>query len=334
MENRTMDSRVYGVLGISSIMANWNADFTGYPKTLSDGTVFGSDKALKYPMKKMWDDEGQKVVYIKSLRFLKERKKEDGKMIEEIVLVPKLLKERYEELFHTNDLKKVYDSKEVITNLMTAVDVKNFGATFAESGKNFAITGAVQFGQGLNKYDGTTAEEQNILSPFRKPAKEGEEGKEVKEKRNSSLGTKIVSNEAHYFYPFVINPAAYRELVSLGVTEGYTVEDYQNFKRTALVAVTSYSTNAKEGCENEFAMFVETDPDLYLPNLTEYIAFEKSGTANIIDISKCCKILNEFKERIKKIEIYYNPYTTNLVFDDFDGLKVKYFNIITQNEVS
>ena len=92
------------------------------------------------------------------------------------------------------------NSKEVITNLMTAVDVKNFGATFAESGKNFAITGAVQFGQGLNKYDGTTAEEQNILSPFRKPAKEGEEGKEVKEKRNSSLGTKIVSNEAHYFY--------------------------------------------------------------------------------------------------------------------------------------
>lgn len=28
-----MDKRVYGVLGISSIMANWNADFTGYPKS-------------------------------------------------------------------------------------------------------------------------------------------------------------------------------------------------------------------------------------------------------------------------------------------------------------
>ena len=50
-----MNKRVYGVIGISSIMANWNADFSGYPKSLSDGTVFGSDKALKYPMKK---DEG------------------------------------------------------------------------------------------------------------------------------------------------------------------------------------------------------------------------------------------------------------------------------------
>ena len=52
---RRMNKRVYGVIGISSIMANWNADFSGYPKTISDGTVFGSDKALKYPMKKMWE---------------------------------------------------------------------------------------------------------------------------------------------------------------------------------------------------------------------------------------------------------------------------------------
>ena len=29
-----MEKRVYGVLGISSIMANWNADFTGYPMEL------------------------------------------------------------------------------------------------------------------------------------------------------------------------------------------------------------------------------------------------------------------------------------------------------------
>ena len=42
-----MNKRVYGVIGISSIMANWNADFSGYPKTISNGRTFGSDKALK-----------------------------------------------------------------------------------------------------------------------------------------------------------------------------------------------------------------------------------------------------------------------------------------------
>ena len=27
-----MNKRVYGVLGISSVMANWNADFSGFPR--------------------------------------------------------------------------------------------------------------------------------------------------------------------------------------------------------------------------------------------------------------------------------------------------------------
>ena len=311
-----MNKRVYGVLGISSIMANWNADFSGFPKTTSDGETFGSDKALKYPMKKMWDNEGQKVLYIKSMKFAKDNS-----------LVPNSLAERYEVLFGEGTLKNSKDSKEVLSNLMSAVDVKNFGATFAEAKNNFSITGAVQFGQGFNKYEDTQAEEQQILSPFRDGSKDKEKEGEAK---NSTLGTKITSNEAHYFYPFVINPLAYKELVNLGVTDGYTEEDYQNFKRTALTATTSYATNAKEGCENEFALFVETEPDLYLPNLSEYMTFEKGENTNIIDLKNCSEILAELKGRIKSVEIYYNPYTTRL---ENEPEEAKIYNIITQKEV-
>lgn len=314
-----MNKRVYGVLGISSIMANWNADFSGYPKSMSDGTVFGSDKALKYPMKKMWDNEGKKVLYIKSMKF----SEKDGS------LVPKSMKERYEEIFEIKDLKEEKETKQILKNLMSAVDVKNFGATFAESVAkvNVSITGAVQFGQGFNKYEGTVAEEQQILSPFRDSSKESKTDEEAK---NSTLGTKITSNEAHYFYPFVINPMAYRELEKLGVTEGYTGEDYKNFKRTALAAVTSYATNAKEGCENEFAIFVETEPDLYLPNLSEYIGFEKGEQKNCINLEACAQILQGVQEKIKNVEIYYNPYTTILNQEIVDA---KLYNIVTQKEV-
>lgn len=313
-----MNKRVYGVLGISSIMANWNADFTGFPKTISDGTVFGSDKALKYPMKKMWDNEGKKVLYIKSMKF---SEKDAGK------LIPCTLKERYESLFAMSTLSKKADAREVLTNLMSAVDVKNFGATVAESGCNISITGAVQFGQGFNKYEGTTAEEQQILSPFRDGKKDDKEKGEAK---NSTLGTKITSNEAHYFYPFVINPLAYKEWEQLGVTDGYTEEDYQNFKRTALVSVTAFATNSKEGCENEFAMFVETEEDLYLPNLSEYITFEKGEDKNLITIGCEGFFLDELRDKIRSIEIYYNPYTTKL---NSYVKQAKYFNIITQKEV-
>lgn len=152
-----MRQRVYGVMGISSIMANWNADFSGYPKTTSKGETFGSDKAFKYPMKKMWDENGEKVLYIKSITTVPD-KKNGG-----VNVVPQTLLQRYKQLFNSED---VADAKKVLENLFNAVDVKNFGATFAEKGCNIAITGAVQFGQGFNKYTDSMPQEQQILSPF------------------------------------------------------------------------------------------------------------------------------------------------------------------------
>lgn len=312
-----MNKRVYGVLGISSIMANWNADFSGYPKTTSDGETFGSDKALKYPMKKMWDDEGKKVLYIKSMCIKPENKKG------EVTLIPRTLKERYEFLFGVEDLKECKDIREVLSNLMSAVDVKNFGATFAEAGNNISITGAVQIGQGFNKYEDTNPEEQQILSPFRDAKDAGGDAK------NSTLGTKIVSNEAHYFYPFVINPMAYKEWEELGATEGYTEEDYQNFRRTSLVMATSFATNSKVGCENEFALFVETKPDVYLPNLAEYIRFTKEDGINIVEL-QCGGLLEELGEAVERVDIYYDPHTTEL--RGIPG-KAQVYDIRTQKEV-
>lgn len=321
-----MNKRVYGILGIASIMANWNADFTGYPKTTSTGDIFGSDKAFKYPMKKMWENSGEKVLYIKSMKLSESKK-------DEIQLVPRSLKERYEYIFSEEDLKKNKDSKKVLTNLFSAIDVKNFGATFAEEGNNISITGAVQIGQGFNKYEESYADEQQILSPFRdasdKPQKNKKSEEEKEDAKNSTLGSKIVSNEAHYFYPFVINPLAYKEFEELGVTEGYTEKDYEKFKETSICAATSFATNSKVGCENEFAVFVETESNLYLPNLSQYVEFEKGEDKNIIKLT-CGDLINSLKDRILNIEIYYNPYTTKI---DTDIRGAKIYNIFTKQEV-
>ena len=324
-----MNKRVYGVIGIASRMANWNADFSGYPKTTSDGETFGSDKALKYPMKKMWENNGEKVLYIKSMKFIGAEHilAKRGKN-KEVTLVPRSLKERYEQIFNIDDLKTCKDSKVILENLFKAIDVKNFGATFAESDNNISITGAVQIGQGFNKYDGTNPEEQQILSPFRDGSKDNAKG-DSDEAKSSTLGTKIVSNEAHYFYPFTINPLTYNGYKELGVTEGYTEEDYNKFKKAALVSATSFATNSKVGCENEFALFVETDEDLYLPNLSEYVSFSKEENIDIIKI-ECSELLNKLENKIKKVEIYYNSYKVN-VEHDIKGAKV--FNIFTQEEV-
>ena len=292
-----MMNRVYGVIGIKSRMANWNADFTGRPKTTSDGSIFGSDKAFKYPIKKMWEIENEDVLYVKSY------KSEKGN------LQARTLAERFKQLFG-KDVKEIKDKKELLKYLFSAIDVKNFGATFAEGSNNISITGAVQIGQGLNKYEDSTVEIQDILSPFVDSTK--------KDAQNTSIGKKIVSNEAHYFYPFSVNPQNYdiytKEIEDL---KGYTKEDYEKFKKGCLIAATAYNTNSKAGCENEFAIFIECKENskLYLPNLDQYIKFEKQEDKDIIDISELEEIINqdEVKEEIEKVEIYYNSYTIKLI---------------------
>lgn len=294
--------RVYGVIGIKAKMANWNADFTGRPKSTSNGDIFGSDKALKYPMKKMWENEGKKVLYIKSWKEEKD------------AVIPRKLAERYSLLFDNIDKKT--PTKEVYNNLFKTIDVKNFGATFAEEGQNISITGAVQFGQGFNKFDDTNIEVQDILSPFADSTKD--------DAKQSTLGTKITVDEAHYFYGFSINPKAYDEYkLLLKDFDGYTQNDYQEFKKVALTSATAYSTNSKFGCENEFALFVECkEDDVYFPDLSDYIEFDSEKKS--IDLSKVEELI---KNKFEKVEVYFNPFKLEV------NTTLDKFNIFTQEKL-
>lgn len=297
-------NRVYGVIGIKAKMANWNADFTGRPKSTSNGDIFGSDKALKYPMKKMWENEGKSVLFIKSW------KEEKGN------IVPRKLADRYSLLF--GEIDKKTETKEVIKNLFKATDVKNFGATFAEEGQNISITGAVQFGQGFNKFDDTNIEIQDILSPFADSTKE--------DAKQSTLGTKITVDEAHYFYGFSINPANYNEYKTLlgDNFQGYSEADYAEFKKVALVSATSYSTNSKFGCENEFALFVECKDDkCYLPDLSDYITFDSQNRS--IDLSQVEELI---KDKYANVEVFYNPFKLAV------KTSLNRFNIFTNESIA
>lgn len=290
-----MNQRVYGVVAVKSIMSNWNADMTGNPKSVLAGTIFGSDKAFKFPIKKMWQTQGQKVMYIKTYK-IDDTADEKGK------LQPKDLNERYTELYGALDEKT--PTKEVLKNLFSSIDVMNFGATFAEKKQNISITGAVQVGQGYNKHESSNIEVIDILSPFRN-SNEKSEGAQA-----SSMGKKVVTDEAHYFYPFSINPNSYNDYSTLGIDgfEGYTQEAFEQFKNGCLYAATAYNTNSKVGCENEFALFVYCKPEsnLYISNLDRYIAFSKEGNMACIDMSAIGELLKDHYSEIEKIEVYYN----------------------------
>jgi CRISPR-associated protein Csh2 len=295
-------NRVYGIIGIKAKMANWNADFTGRPKSTSNGEIYGSDKALKYPMKKMWESEGKNVLFVKSFKESKG------------AIIPNQLGERYEKLFSKLDEKDT--TNDVMINLFNCIDVKNFGATFAEKKQNISITGAVQFGQGFNKFDDTNVEIQDILSPFADSTKD--------DAKQSTLGTKITVDEAHYFYGFCINPKAYDEYkLLLKGFEGYTKNDYEEFKKVALTSATAFNTNSKFGCENEFALFIECkNEECYLPDLSNYLEFDSQKRE--IDLSQIEKMI---ENKVAKVEIYCNPFKLSVI-SRYDK-----FNIFTKEKI-
>ena len=63
--------------------------------------------------------------------------------------------------------------------------------------------------------------------------------------------------------------------------------------------------------------------ELYLPNLSEFVEFKKKDNKGVIKLT-CGKLIAGLKDKIKSIEIYYNPYTTDL---DSDIKTAKEFNI-------
>jgi CRISPR-associated protein Csh2 len=292
-----MDQRVYGIVGIGAYMANWNADFTGRPKTISDGTIFGSDKALKYSVKNYWVNQEEKVLYYKSYTI-------PDKGGDKEKLQPKDLVERYQEVFGVEVTDKS-SSKEILKNLFSAVDVLNFGATFAVKKQNISLTGIVQIGQGRNKLEETEVEVQDILSPFRNSTKADADA--------SSLGKKIVSNEAHYVYPFSVNPNHYNQYISLvDDFEGYPVDAYEKLREGFLKGATALNTNSKGGCENELALFItcREGSELYLPQLDAYVSVRKSEDEDkvIYDFGALPELLQSVAHDIDQIELFYNPY--------------------------
>jgi len=310
-----MNQRVIGLIGIVSRMANWNADFTGLPKTTSDGNIFGSDKALKYSIKRFWVAQGEKVLYIRSYKIGTAK---DGEKLQ-----PRDLEERYQYLFGEEVAK---DSVAVLKRLFSCVDVMNFGATFAVKGQNLGLTGVVQVGQGFNKFTDANVEIQDILSPFRNSNEKSED------KDASSIGKKTTVNEAHYIYPFTVNPNNYDDYIGLADQDdfqGYTEEAYNAFKDGALIGATALNTNSKAGCENAFSLFIVfKEKNLhYLPNLDTYVRVYKEGSKTIYDLTEIEPILADVQEHIEHIELYLNHYAAEVRLD-VGGLQR--YNIITR----
>jgi len=297
-------NRAYGFAVIKAINSNYNADFSGQPRTLSNGQVYANGTTLKYGIrnfiKDLYDDK-EKVFVFK--RFNDNYN-------------PFTLADSYNNFFQTEVKKE--DKKVIIKNLLTAIDVRFFGATFSPKGtgikdKNVSIYGAVQINDGLNMWHEGNIFTDQILSPYGNPKKNTKEGSsEETEKAASTLGRKTKLEEGHYVHHFSINPKNIEEIAKHGAdgTQTLSVNDIKLLKEGLRKGATYYDSAAKAGTENEMLFYVELNEDskLVLPNFTEMVKIEdkKEDGKRYFDLSAVKTELEKHKDEISKCEIYYN----------------------------
>lgn len=298
-------NRVFGCVIVKSINSNYNADFSHQPRTLPDGTVYATDKALKYAIKNYLKDAypNEKIFYFK--RFDKDFK-------------PFSLDEAYANMFEEN--KETKDKSVVARDILSCLDIRLFGATFAKKGRsqdsNIAISihGPVQINHGINVWHENNIFSEQIMSPFRNPKEnDDEEGKSDA----STLGRQSKLQEGHYLHHFSINPQNLSEVTQLAGEGANTIsaDDIVKLRDAMCKGVTYYDSAAKAGTDNELLIWIQLKEksNVVLPNINSLINTEqikKNDYKMVFDLSDVTALVDKYKDAIEKYEVYYQKENT------------------------
>lgn len=296
--------RVFGCAIVKAINSNYNADFSGQPRTLPNGVVYATDKAYKYAVKNYLKDVYSDKEYILYFKRLKAE------------FTPDDLTDAYKRKFQT----EVKDDKiDIIAkNLLSCIDIRLFGATFAPKGdgiknKNVSIHGPVQINHGINIWKENNIFSEQIMSPFRNPGDGTSDDKQA-----TTLGRQSKLEEGHYLHHFSINP---KNLIDVAVLAGdeakkLSEDDISKLREAMHRGVTWYDSASKAGSENEMLVWVQLNESskIVLPNFTTLIKLEDEKKAGkyVYDFAELTTELTKFSNEIEFVEVFYNKQTVSL----------------------
>lgn len=290
------NNRVYGFAIIKSINSNYNADFSGQPRKLPNGTVYATDKALKYSIRNYWKKAlNEKVFYFKKLN--------EGQNPFDLVGL-------YENHFSSKVSKD--NKKLILGNLLQRIDVRVFGATFAPKGsgvdkKNISIHGPCQITHGVNRYPNSQIFTEQIMAPVSTP------GTDDAQKGNTTLGNQSKLDKGYYVHHFSVNPKNIEDDVKRVNGTGLSNDDITKLKEGLRKGASYYDSAAKAGTENELLCWIQLKEasKLVLPSFIEFVDIDEKGQ---IDLSRVKEYLSQdhISEEIEKVEIFYNKAITEV----------------------
>lgn len=294
-------NRVFGCVIVKSINSNYNADFTHQPRTLPNGIVYATDKALKYTIK-----------YYLIKNYSSEKIFNFKRLTEN--MNPFDLAGAYKNMF--NEEVKDNEKDLILKNLLSCLDIRLFGVTFAPKGtgidsKNISIHGTVQINHGVNRFPENSIYSEQIMSPFRNPGEAGSE-----EKTMSTLGSQSKLKEGHYVHHFSINPKNMEEHFKRVNDKNIILsdDDINKLKEAMRRGATYYDSASKSGTENELLLWVQLKEDstTVMPNFTELIDVIRKNDKVEFNLIRMKQEISKYND-IETMEIYYNNSTTDIL---------------------
>lgn len=298
--------RVFGCAIVKAINSNYNADFSGQPRTLPSGIVYATDKAFKYAVKNYLKEvyRNEKIFYFKTLNEN---------------LNPLSLHERYVALFgeypKVTKGKETTLKKEVAKNLLSCLDIRLFGATFADKSTNISVHGPIQVNHGINVWAENNIYTEQITSPF---SNKSDESDADAEPGMTTIGRQSRLEEGHYLHHFSINPQNLDDLANVIGTDAKKLEDddITKLKEAMRRGVTWYDSASKAGCENEMLVWVQLKENskAVLPSFSTLVKLNptKDDCKYVYDFTNLKELLEMHVDDVELIIIYYNKRTCKL----------------------
>jgi CRISPR-associated protein Csh2 len=304
------NQRIFGCAIVRAINANYNADFSHQPRTLPNGVCYATDKALKYLVKNYFLKQNESVFYFKRLS-------QDFQ--------PLRLEDAYNSMFPGREKP----SKSVVANdLLSCLDIRCFGATFAmkaKGGDNISISihGPVQFNHGINIWKENNIYSEQIMSPF--ADKEGSDA--------STLGRQSKLQEGHYLHHISVNPKNINEIVSLSGGNHLSSEDINKLKNALRLGATYFDSSAKAGIDNEALVWVTLAEGAksVLPTFNNLIKLDKVDNKIVLDLSDLSAAIIRLGEEVASIEVYHLKESVRVTNEHS---KTKFFDISSGKEIT
>ncbi|MBU4446747.1 type I CRISPR-associated protein Cas7 [bacterium] len=321
-QNNEFKNRCYGLVIIKSENSNFNADFTGNPRRLPDekGTIYATDKALKYAIRRYWVDRGKDVFVWRSHKENGTPRTRDERMDQIRLKFSKQINEvekKLRESFKNRNIKTPEQNMiiyKTITSFIfsNCIDTKLFGVTYTGTGP-LSLTGPVQISYGINKMPENTNYTSDILSPYADKPDAGQ----------TSIGKDTKNLEACYIYDFSINPkniiSHYNSSDDIQEMMQLNIKDIDALKDALKYAVTSLDTTSKKDSENVMLLFITMpkDSNQFLPSMKNLVKISKNNGKTEIDLSELTAFLKD--KTTETVELFYNKKIIKISGEDADG---------------